>query len=72
MARAGVFLRDGDYELNVRLNSADEVTAIYIDRHKFVQAISTRFEQYVRELRDESNTERRLRFIAAWELVQKH
>jgi hypothetical protein len=71
MVRAGVFLRDGDYEFEVQFDAAGDVAAIFIDRHKFVRAISTRFEQYVRELRDESNSERRQCFVAAWKLVHK-
>ena len=71
MVRAGFFLRDGDYKYEVELDANDEVAAIYIDRHKFVGAIATRFEQYVGELRDESNSNRRQRFVVAWKLVHK-
>ena len=71
MVRAGVILRDGDYAFQVQFVAGDEVAAIYIDRHKFVQAISNRFEQYVDELSDDSNSKRRERFIAAWKLVHK-
>jgi 5-methylcytosine-specific restriction endonuclease McrA len=39
------------------------------NRHLFVKAITTRFEQYVTELRDKSNSERRQQFVTAWKLV---
>lgn len=71
MVRSGVFLRDGDYAFLVEFDSVEEVAAIYIDRHKFFHAISTRFEEYICELRDESNVERRERFVTAWKIVHK-
>ncbi|NOS68759.1 MAG: hypothetical protein HOP33_02370 [Verrucomicrobia bacterium] len=69
MVRAGVFLHDGDFEFEVGFDAADEAAAIYINRHLFVKAITTRFEQYITELRDKSNSERRRRFVIAWKLV---
>lgn len=71
MVRRGVFLRDGEYEFLVLPDKAEEVTAIFIDRHKFVRAMCVRFDQYVCELRDESNTERRCRFKDAWLILHK-
>ena len=71
MARPGVVLADGDYEFRVKFNGKDEASAIYIDRHKFVRAVCARFEQYVGELRDPSNSERRRHFKTAWQIVHR-
>lgn len=67
MVKTGVYLRDGNYEIDVQFDANDEVIYINIDRHKFVQVISQRFGEFIKELRDVSNVERRKCFQVAWD-----
>jgi hypothetical protein len=71
MVRTGVYLRDGNYEIDVHFDSNDEVKVISVDRCKFVQAISRRFDEYIKEIRDVSNVERRTCFAKAWEIFNQ-
>ena len=69
MPRTGVILQDSGKPLGFDLTADNKVAAIFVDRHELVQAIRTRFETYVNELRDISATDRRKCFCIAWDIV---
>jgi len=69
IAKKEIGLEDGDL-FTVRLSNA-RVDSIWVDRYKFIEAISNHLKEYVLKLRNPSETELRLNFVEAWKIFHK-